>query len=554
MANLKISQLTELSESDGTEYTEVIVSPFTPGTNRKVLTSKLAVTREFSRAFSEEILFNKNEIDYELHVLTGDITYTIAPTGHLTDQFSAAVQTITVDGTQSINFSGFQFVYGITTGDIPEAGTYQVFFLYRNGVSTATWPTTSSESSTLEPLSAPANFAAVANGGDVIDLTWDAVANASGYELYYSLTGTGGWTLLSSLDSGDVSYSHTGLSAGVTFFYRIRAMGDLVIYNNSLYSTTSATTETAGDVTAPTFTFSPTSGATDPAINKPIIITANEPIRKDDGTTLTNANIATQLRVKQTNVGGSNIPFTATIDAGKTIITITPVTHWGVTQLVYVDIDNVEDVNGNEIAGPISSTFTTTDFTLTENNFLNFGTQLDPVIEGNNIDFELEMVCKGQVLSGTRSFFAKINTGGANWSFIFQAIDDDVIFRWYGSGGSPTGSHRTLTWSNVLTTGTMKVTLKYFGAIDTNNGLDRGDLYIDDVLQGGKALTASGTATWPFGIPVNTSPLYVGRPYAEVKDIVIRNSSGTVIQLDVPVMRDGTDVSGNSFDGTWITL
>jgi len=41
MANLKLSELTQRTSVDGTEYTEVIISPFTPGTNRKVLLSNL---------------------------------------------------------------------------------------------------------------------------------------------------------------------------------------------------------------------------------------------------------------------------------------------------------------------------------------------------------------------------------------------------------------------------------------------------------------------------------------------------------------------------------
>jgi len=40
MANLKISDLTQRTP-DGTEYLEVIIPPFTPGTNRKVLLSDL---------------------------------------------------------------------------------------------------------------------------------------------------------------------------------------------------------------------------------------------------------------------------------------------------------------------------------------------------------------------------------------------------------------------------------------------------------------------------------------------------------------------------------
>lgn len=515
------------------------------------------VTREFDRTYVEELLFDKNEIEGEIHVQDDVINFSVSPAGNLVNQWSVYGQRIQTDGLNPINFTGFAHISNITTGEVLEAGTYQFIFWYSNGIARASVMLPSEEAANLLPLSAPGNFEAASDGADEIDLTWDAVANALSYEIYYSSTEGGTYVLLTTPGAGDTSYSHTGLSEGSTIFYRIRAVGDLVVYNNSAYSTDSATTETLGDVTAPTFTFSPTSGATDPPINQVIILTANEPIRNADGSTLTDANIAAVLRVKQTNVAGSNIAFTATIDAGKTIITITPVTHWGVTQLVYVDIDNVEDVNGNEVASPISSTFTTTDFTYSgAANFLNFGTQLDSVIEGSGINFELEMVVKNQVISGgVTTFMGKFNIGGINWSFLFQSSDDDVTFRWYGGGGSPIGSHRTITWANILTTGEQKVTLKYFGTIDTNNGLDRATLYIDDVLiSAGKTLAASGTATWPFGIPANASPLYVGRSLAEVKDIIIRNNSGATVQLNVPIMRNGTDVSGNGRNGTWVTL
>lgn len=41
MADLKISELIQLTAPDGTEQTEVIISPFSPGTNRRVLTKTL---------------------------------------------------------------------------------------------------------------------------------------------------------------------------------------------------------------------------------------------------------------------------------------------------------------------------------------------------------------------------------------------------------------------------------------------------------------------------------------------------------------------------------
>lgn len=41
MADLKISQLIQLTTPNGTEQTEVIISPFTSGTNRRVITKTL---------------------------------------------------------------------------------------------------------------------------------------------------------------------------------------------------------------------------------------------------------------------------------------------------------------------------------------------------------------------------------------------------------------------------------------------------------------------------------------------------------------------------------
>ena len=70
------------------------------------------------------------------------------------------------------------------------------------------------------PPAAPQNAAAVVNGLQV-DLSWDAVTNAEGYNIYWHDNGatSSTWTLLQAVTG--TSFSHTGLSNGVTYSYQI---------------------------------------------------------------------------------------------------------------------------------------------------------------------------------------------------------------------------------------------------------------------------------------------------------------------------------------------
>lgn len=514
-------------------------------------------TRELGRAWDSELLFDKNEIHYEEHELTGDLEYTIASSGHLSDQFCSIVQEIITDGTHEVTFSGFKYVLGdVQSGSIPESGTHIVFFLYFNGIATVNWSIPTSEVANLTPLVAPANFAAVADGDVEIDLSWDAVANASSYEIYFSTAGGAGpWTLLTEPGSGATTYSHTGLTAATTYHYRIRAIGDQITFSNSQYSVDAETTEDAGDVTAPTFTFSPADAATDIPVNRSIVITASEPLRDDDGVTvITDANVDDYITLKEDNISGSDIAFTATIDATKTIITVTPNVVYPSSGDVFVQIDGVEDVNGNEPSAD-SATITTSDYTEMQANYLSLGTQIDSVVTGNDVDFEIEAEYKDiLLLSGTRGLFQKDQVSGNQRSFVVWTDLNDVYFRFYSTagGGAP---YRQIKWANALSGFTDgKITFKYFGAIDTNNGLDRVELYIDDVLvSAGKTVTAGAGASWPFAISASTAPFYFSGPtFREVRNLKVRNNMGATTIVDIPVIRSGVDVSGNSFDGTWI--
>jgi hypothetical protein len=109
-------------------------------------------------------------------------------------------------------------------------------------------------------------------------------------------------------------------------------------------------TVSAADTSAPTTTFSPANAATGVARNSNITITFNEAVKLADGTILENSDLASIITLKQTNSSGTNIPFTATINAAKTVITIDPTTDLTASGVVYVAISaGVEDTSGNTI-------------------------------------------------------------------------------------------------------------------------------------------------------------------------------------------------------------
>jgi len=91
---------------------------------------------------------------------------------------------------------------------------------------------------------APGNPAATALSSATIRVTWDNVADETGFRVERSPNGTTGWADVSgNLAADTVTYDDTGLDAGTTYYYRVYAFNDS---GDSDPSTTVNATTTGG--------------------------------------------------------------------------------------------------------------------------------------------------------------------------------------------------------------------------------------------------------------------------------------------------------------------
>jgi lysophospholipase L1-like esterase len=99
------------------------------------------------------------------------------------------------------------------------------------------------------PPAAPATLTATAVSTSQVDLSWSAVADATGYRVERSTDGAT-WASLAELAGSVTSHSDTGLAPGTTYRYRVVATNAGGESAPSPVAT--ATTPAAGDLTAPT--------------------------------------------------------------------------------------------------------------------------------------------------------------------------------------------------------------------------------------------------------------------------------------------------------------
>ncbi len=154
---------------------------------------------------------------------------------------------------------------GVTTTTYAHTGLsggttrhYRVSAINSEGPGTASNPASATTSTpiVITAPAAPTSLTATADGATTIRLSWIAPTNTggaaiTGYQIESSPTGTGdSWTnLVENTGLTTTTYAHTGLTAGTTLHYRVRAINSEG--PGSASNSASATTSTSTVITAP---------------------------------------------------------------------------------------------------------------------------------------------------------------------------------------------------------------------------------------------------------------------------------------------------------------
>ena len=138
----------------------------------------------------------------------------------------AEVSGVTLDGTA---VADTDFTDGITVPSLVVGDNVIVVTVTAEETSIILTYSITVTRATIAP-GAPTDLTATAAGETRINLSWtaptsDGGATISGYKVEVSLTGTSGWSdLVANTGATDTIYSHTGLSAGNTRHYRVKAI------------------------------------------------------------------------------------------------------------------------------------------------------------------------------------------------------------------------------------------------------------------------------------------------------------------------------------------
>ncbi|MFL3024806.1 MAG: beta strand repeat-containing protein, partial [Candidatus Neomarinimicrobiota bacterium] len=115
------------------------------------------------------------------------------------------------------------------------------------------------------------------------------------------------------------------------------------------------------DTIIPTLTFAPADGSTAVASNSNITITFNKSVRNIDDSALSDTNVDGLITLKNIDENGTDITFDATINEGKTEITINPSIDFSSEQIVYVAISSGLEDGVNRAIASTNATFTVAD-------------------------------------------------------------------------------------------------------------------------------------------------------------------------------------------------
>ena len=132
----------------------------------------------------------------------------------------------------------------------------------RGGAREEIWTAAIADNATpCTPPAAPTGVSATPAGTTQINLSWSAVAGATEYRVYRSLTSGGPYNLVGT--TAGTSFSNTGLTCGTTYFYVVRAFAGCESVNSAQVSATTANCLPCNTTTLYTNGFETGSGLSD---------------------------------------------------------------------------------------------------------------------------------------------------------------------------------------------------------------------------------------------------------------------------------------------------
>ena len=245
---------------DGHSVTYTLVSGSVPGLSLASSTYSGSPTTAgaYPLTFRANDGYGTSDVSITFTVVDPDVTAPGVPTGV---SASANGSTVTVSWTASTDATGVAnyriyrdglFRSTATASPYTETGVPSGSYVYTVSAVDSSSNANESAQSSAAPVTValatpdtPINFVAADNGGTTINLSWEPGPNGTqpdDYDLDFSTTSASGpWT---SISIGLVtSYSHTGLTAGTTYYYRVRA--GAAGAGSSGYATASDTVPTA---------------------------------------------------------------------------------------------------------------------------------------------------------------------------------------------------------------------------------------------------------------------------------------------------------------------
>ena len=145
------------------------------------------------------------------------------------------------------------------------------------------------------------------------------------------------------------------LSNSQVYYIELDSVKDAAGNATDIFKSTFTTV--ALDVTPPVATIYPDSGAVDVPVNVVITIKFDEPVLDKTGADITDANLNSIITLKKDSITGADVNFTATINAEKDSIRITPQTLLLNDQVYYIKLDSVS--THLYVADTIITSFTT---------------------------------------------------------------------------------------------------------------------------------------------------------------------------------------------------